>query len=856
MGDEQALSHLRIIDLTDRIAGPYCTKLLADFGAEVIKIEPPDGGDPGRSMQPTFRDARGEEQSGLFLYLNTNKRSIVLDLNKPHDRQTLKDLVAHSNALVESFMPGVMDSFGLGYQELRRHNPGLVMTSITGFGQKGPYRTYQATDIVAYALTGLMSITGACDREPLKHGLHQASFRAGQYAAAATLAGIFAAQRNGHGQHVDVSMMECMVTGFVMRPVRYSYYGEILGREPKSGTALTNHAQPIETSDGYVIPDLAPGTSWEEFAQVVEAPALLEPRFSAGASRQANVELDEVLQQSIKNKRRYDLVHEAQEKRIPFSIVQSPSDLLHCPHLRERDYFIEVDQPGVGQVKMPGPPFHMSKTPHEVRRPAPGLGEHTPEVMAWLRSLGPTASNPTAADSQESMSALPLAGVRVLEPAAAYAAPHMGKLLAWLGAEVIKIESMVRPCNLRGVGRGPAKGNPPGYQYWNYSGSHNDVNLGKKNITLDFRTPEGIAAFKELVSISDVVIENFTPRVMKGFGLGYDDLVKIRPDLIMASVTGYGHAGPYRNYATFGQGVEAMTGCDWATGYFGEGPRSCGMAYPDDLTAIHAFFAVLAALQYRARTGQGQWIDSSMYEAGNFVAEALMDYILNGNLGERLGNRDRACVPQGCYRCRGDDQWVTLSVGNHEQWVALCNLIGKTRMAHHPDFQTKEQRWERHAEIDRCIQEWTRSMDKVQAMHELQKAGIPAGAVMSNKEALINRHLRERSYYAWVTHADPELGKRLYPGLPFTFNGRRLPNPTPTPKLGEDNWPVLTELLGRSADAVKDWEARDIIGTVPLAARTAAPRAAASLDEQVKRGVLQGYDTDFRAILEGGESVG
>ena len=858
MPQKLALEHLRVVDLTQNIAGPYCTKLLADLGADVIKVERPKEGDVARDLGPFLGDIPGKERSGLFWYLNTNKRSITLDLNRKQDVGILLNLVAQSDVLVENFSPGKMEAFGLGYDRLKKENPSLVMTSITNFGETGPYRDYLATDIVANALGGMMSVTGRYDREPLKHGLHQSAFRAGQAAAVATLAGLFTAQATGQGLHIDVSLMECLVTGFVHRLMSYTYEGLILRRAPKYGVSLGSQLQPIETSDGYVTAGLGPGSDWKDLGMMLDEPALLDPKFSTPTGREIHGgDIDQILRANFKTRNRYELVRTAQDFRFGFAVVQSIVDLLECPHLQERGYFVQVDHPDAKAVRMPGAPFKMTETPYIIRRHAPSLGEHNSAIRAEAarnRNLRPA---PASGQSNNVTSGrLPLHGIRVLEPAAAVSAPHAGKLMAWLGAEVIKIESLVRVCNLRTGGIRTAPDGKSARQFWNESGAHNEVNLGKENVTLDFRTEEGRETFKDLVRISDVVLENFTPRVMKGFGLGYEDLVKVKPDLIMASVTGYGHTGPYRDYSSFGMGMEAVTGCAWVTGYYGGPPQRCGMPYPDDLASVHALFAILAALQYRNATGKGQWIDVSMYEGGSFVAEAVMDYVLNGRDGERLGNRDRYFVPQGCYRCQGDDQWVTLSVGNDQQWTALCDLIGRQDLTTEPGLQTKEQRWQRHDEIDRYIEEWTQTRDKVDAMHEVQQAGIPAGAVLSNKDLLLNKHLRSRDYFARVLHKNPRLGQKLYPGLPFMINGARLPDPNPTPELGEHNWPVLTELLGIDSDVVEDWQQRDIIGTVPLFARHPVAIDTTPVEVLLQLGTLQGYDTDFSAILDEGSVYG
>ena len=285
---DRALEGVKVIDLTHHIAGPYCTKLLADFGADVIKVERP-GGDPARRMPPFFHDETDADKSLLFLYLNTNKQGITLNLKSLQGQAMLKELVRDAGMLVENFSPRVLPSLGLHYEELRQINPSLVMTSISNFGQTGPYRDYRAADIVEYALGGLMYIFGGYDAPPLKHALHQAQFRAGTNSASASLMAMYHQRLTDEGQHVDVSIQECVASGLRDVVDNYTYTGAVRRREPNHRGDLTRIR---EVSDGYILPN--PGITarldWSVVADFLEAPELNDERFNTASARYANPE--------------------------------------------------------------------------------------------------------------------------------------------------------------------------------------------------------------------------------------------------------------------------------------------------------------------------------------------------------------------------------------------------------------------------------------------------------------------------------------------------------------------------------------------------------------------------------------
>jgi CoA:oxalate CoA-transferase len=391
---EQALSGVKVLDLSWHITGPYCTKLLADYGADVIKVERPGKGDPTRTMGPFFKDDPNPEKSGLFLHLNTNKKGITLNLKSATGKKILKRLVADTDILVESFRPQVMPSLGLDYQTLEKINPGLVMVSISSFGQTGPYRDFKASEIVEYAMGGEMYSTGIAGREPLKLGGNVIQYQAGTVAAVATLGAFYAAEDQGVGQYVDISIMETQAGSAdrrIMYILSYIMAGVLTTRWPPPREAVRMLIMPqgvYPCKDGFVN-TLSLPQWWSRYIEALGMPELKDdPRFQNIYSAEAGMEFDAIWYSWLADHTKQELFDIFIKSKIASAPVNSPEDLLNYTQLKARKYFVEVDHPATGKVSYPGAPFKMSETSWKIRRPAPLLGQHNEEV--YCNMLGYT----------------------------------------------------------------------------------------------------------------------------------------------------------------------------------------------------------------------------------------------------------------------------------------------------------------------------------------------------------------------------------------------------------------------------------------------------------------------------------
>lgn len=797
----QGLEGVKVVELGELVSAAYAGKIMADLGADVVKVEEP-GGDPARQRGPFPRGLADPEKSGLFLALNTNKRGITLDLTRHQDR--LAQLVAWADIVVHNYPAAQMAERGIDYGAFRQLNPRLVMCSITPFGLSGPYKDYRAYELnVSHAGGWGWLSPGASDfpdLPPLKVAGHQCDFQGGVSGAMAALAAYQRALDTGCGEHIDLSTQAFIAAFLEQNFVYYSYSDRIASR---LGKRLLYPWGIFECKDGLIFILAVEEDQWERIVELMGNPEWAGWEIFADATQRSKNQdvMKMYLDEWVKDWTVEELWHEAQSRRICFAPVFGMEQLSKQEQLRSRHFFVDVSQPHAGTVTQLGPPYQLREPWWQVRRPAPLLGEHTDEV---LRALPPAPAPRPPAPSPAMRR--PLEGVRVADFTWVWAGPYGTMYLSHLGAEVIKIESNTRIDVTRRLPLYPT-GMEAGV---NRSGLFNQWSLGKKSVLINFSTPEGLAVVKELIQNSDVVVDNFATGVMERLGLGYDDLVKIKPDIIMASISGYGHSGPLKNYMGYGPAIAPLTGLSAMTGYAGGPPQEVGISYGDPNSGIHAAVAVTAALAARKRTGKGQYIDVSLWESvAALVPEGWMDYAMNGLEPARRGNRDPLMAPHTCFRCAGEDEWVSIACGNDAEWRALCRAMDQAGLGTDARFRTVQDRKANEDTLENIVTAWTEKRDKWHLTQTLQAAGVAAFPSMNSKDLADDPHLKQRGFFVELPHA--EVGVRKHTGIPWLLTESPNGVQAPAPLLGQHTEQVMRDVLGYADERIAQLRERRVL---------------------------------------------
>lgn len=800
-----ALAGIRVLDLATERA-ELAGRVLAELGAEVIKIEPPQGAAARRL--PPFEDATGE--SLYWAAVGRGKKSLVLDIYSPAGRERLLALINDADVLIESFDPGVMASLGLGYADLSAANPALIYVSVTPFGQDGPLANLPASDLTLEAAGGLLGLQGDGDRPPVPVGFPQAAFHAGVQAAADVAIALNERERSNLGQYLDVSMQAAMVWTLMSAT---GYPKNTGGDPPRSGERRTdpppqivpgvNIASFVPCADGYVQYSASLGALGARTAQglaawMAEEGALPErareinwPSWSVDAL-QGRLELG-VLQEAfdafvafIGTKTKFELMARATRDRLLMAPVYTIADLVKDPHLAAREYWEQVD----GRLT-PGPFARLSGTPLRRASPAPKLGEHNHLLAS---PPAPRRNQPSITRAQRSQ---PFAGLKVADFAWVGVGPITSKALADHGATVVHIESSTRPDTLRTLP--PYKDNIPGLDRSQFFANFNSSKLG---LAANLATPEGRAVARRVIEWADVVVESFTPGTMADLGLDYATVSQGHPDLVMVSTCLRGQTGPERTFGGFGGQGAALAGIWSITGWPDRPPTGPWGAYTDFIAPRYGVSALASALLHRSRTGEGQHIDLSQVEAGiHFIEPLVLDYTVNGRLpGPQGHNSERAC-PHGIYPVAGVERYLALSVETDEQWRGLCSLAPLTA------FETLDTPG-RRAQCDpltATINEWTRQQDGWNLAERLRAAGVPAYMVLRPSDLYDDPQLAHRGFFVTLDHA--AMGPTPYDGPVTHFSATPAILSRPAPILGEHAQHVLEHLLGYSHEEIVEFAA-------------------------------------------------
>jgi crotonobetainyl-CoA:carnitine CoA-transferase CaiB-like acyl-CoA transferase len=789
-----------VVECGQGVAASFAAKLMSQLGAEVIKIEPPQG-DVTRTRGPFPDDRPDPERSGLFMYLNAGKLSVTLDLKAAADRERLHGVVARADILIHNVLPPERAAMGLGSDALAKAFPHLIVTTISPFGDNGPRANYRAYDLNVIHAAGLPSCNMAGSDPalaPVKLVGQQADFQGGVHGALVTLAAFFYRMKSGRGQVIDVSQQECLAPMIELNWPFYSYAGKEITR--LGGRFNPQPADVFECADGKVLMTVYGDHIWRRFVEFMGSPQWARnDAYNDGIGRFEHGEFirNKVAEWTL-NWKVKDLCRELQKLPVPIEPVYTVADVYDDPHLQQRRAFVPMPIGGGRHVPVPGSPLRLAAMPGE-NRPAPRLGEHGAAVLEGSALQAHAKRVPavpiTSGQAQEEG---PLQGVRVLDFSWVWAGPYGALQLAHLGADVIRVESSRRPCMYRNT-----LPMADDIRDLNRAGGFNQWNQGKRSIALDLAKPQAVEITRELVRHCDVVVENFAAGSIARMGLGYETLTQYRPDLMMLSMSGYGQTGPYSSHLSFGALIEAVSGFSLLNGYLGRRTRSSGLAYPDPTSGMFGSIAVVAALIHRARTGEGQHIDLAMLESLlSLMPEALLEYAINGRLLQPTGNHDRWMAPHNCYKAQGNEHmWVTIVVGSEEEWRALCRAIGQAALADDPRFNSAATRKRNEAELDRIIEDWTVSRDRWEITEKLQAAGVAAFPSLGAKDLVEDPHMKAREFQVQLPH--PVVGSRIHAGIGWKMSATPCRVRKAAPVLGEDTDSILSSLLGYSAEEIE-----------------------------------------------------
>jgi crotonobetainyl-CoA:carnitine CoA-transferase CaiB-like acyl-CoA transferase len=806
-----ALDGIRVVECGQGVAAAFAAKLMALMGAEVIKVEPPQG-DITRRRGPFFDGAADPNLSGLFLYLNADKRGVTLDLRDRRERQQLDDLLARSDILVHNIAPAERAATGMDSPDICQAHPQLIVAAISPFGGSGPYAHLKAYEINA-AHGSAMPSTGPGaspfpDRPPLKLFGHQAEFQSGVYAALTAMAAYFHRITNGGaGQSIDISEQECLAAMSESILIHYTYTGKQSSRLGKYGYGPR---AVIACADGWMHMNFLEDAQWDRLMELLGNPAwgheeIFKDRYARGANADA---MEPLLSELTRRWKTNDLFMAAQARRIPVAPIQRASEVYADRQLRSREFFAPMPMPAGAncQVEAPTAPFKSNGMSYRLRRGAPRLGEHNRQVFTSTKSdAASNSSNSTPATGPHLRNG-PLSGVRVLDFSWVWAGPFCSLQLAYLGAEVIRIESSKRLCATRCLP--PYVDNKPGP---NRAGPYNQWSQNKLSIELNLARKEAVEIACELARHCDVAVENFGVGVIDRMGLGYDVLRRYKPDLIMVSMSGYGRTGSYSRFVNYGPQLGAQAGLLSVTGYPGDRPREAAVAYSDPASGLFAAHLVAAALIHKRRTGLGQYIDLSMLEVLQmFFPEMLLEYAITGRDPGFVGNRDSLMAPCNCYQALGGpESWVTIAVGTEAEWRALCDAMEQPALADDPRFADAAARKRNEDELDRIISQWTSRRDRWETTQLLQRHCVAAFPSFNSKDLAEDPHLRERGFLVALEHA--EGGVLTEPGIPWHMSGTPCRVRRAAPPLGCDTDDVLTRLLGYSPDRISALRRDEIV---------------------------------------------
>ncbi len=783
---------LRILDLSSDIAGPYASKLYLDAGAHVTKIESP-GGDPMRRWTASQQDLSAEEPSPLFQYLNAGKQSIVLDPRDARDRARFGAFAERADIVIEDWGSEGLEDRGLSPDSWLEANPRLSIVRISPWGQQGPWAKRAANDFTLQAATGSVEYRGLPDREPLATGGRLGDWIAGSFACVSALAAWRSARQTGEGQIVDLSSFEAMIQCLtVFGDLGSQFFGGLIPRSVDIPS--------IEpTADGHIGFSTNTGQQWTDFCAMMGQQKLAQdPRFLEARERMDQIDFIEGTIQNWTRERTTDEIIELCELlRIPVAPIGNGKNLPGFDHMIAREIF----QRTPGGFLQPRAPWRLETAePVPIGR-TPVLDEDREPLLASLEKAPPNRAAPQGGAD------LPFAGLRIVDLTAFWAGPYATSILSDFGADVIKVESIQRPDGMRFAG------SVRNDVLWEWSHVFHGANPGKRDITLRLDCEEGLELLKRLIADADILIENFSARVMPAFGLDEEEVKALNPRLIFVRMPAFGLDGPWRDRAGFAMTVEQVSGLAWVTGY--EDMPLVVRGACDPLGSAHTVFAIGLALEERKRTGRGQVVEVALIEPALAVAaEQVIEYSAYGVLLGRSANAMPHAAPQGLFETRLESERVAVSVTTDDEWRGLCRVLEADDWRLSEELSTHSGRLAQHDMLVARLSSWIRTRSRDDVIQALLAEGVPASASVNNHALMPNPQLEARRFFQTLKH--PFTGETRYPAFPAIFSGlERDLHRGPPPTLGQHNREVLLNELGIEKAERERLEAEGIIGTRP-----------------------------------------
>ena len=786
-----------VLDLADE-KGSFCSRLLADLGATVIKVEKPHG-DSSRSIGPFYTHHPNRRSFSLsFLYNNLNKRSITLDIRTDEGKRLFERLVKKADVLIETFAPEDREKFNLDPSDPNSVNPHLVHLSITAFGRNGPKQSHQISDSTSAASGGQMFVCRDGSGKPVNLYGAQPYYTASLFGSVAVLLHLKKAAATGIGSSIDLSIQEAVAPTLDHVMVDYFSTGSIY-KQPNPYSSDRNFTL-LPCRDGHVLISIQ--HNWETLIEILASEnmvdVLMEKEWDRQTFREVHFDhIIEVMKKWTKTHSKQELFELGQAMRFPWAPVALPEEVIKSPQLQFRRFFIDIDQSaGNPRIKLPGSPYKFSSCSMPVFKTPPSAGEHSYQVIEEFVSgkknntLNCQKFSGGSAGSNRNF----LQGIRVLDLTRMLSGPYCTRILADSGAEVIKVQTGK-------TALGAEQNDSAFFSTWNRN---------KRSITLDLSAPDARNCLTKLAAVSDIVVENYAPRVMENWELTYDQLKKVNPSLIMLSISAMGQTGPWKDYVGFGPTFHALSGLTAASSAGSDFPVVIGHAYGDIIIGLYAALAILAALEFRNRTGKGQYIDLSGYEAlCTVLGPALMHFDISSD--EDFANRSiRGNSVTGsdyCFPCRGKERWCAVTLNNDKEWQLFCNLLNVSDL-NSERFSTTARRNDHREELESLIAQRTADYTTGSIIEILQKAGIAASVVQNAEDLAKDPQLSVRNFFISLEYSAA--------GSIISDRSALWPDQRPeawraAPRLGEDNYDVFVRLLGMPEATYRSFINRSII---------------------------------------------